>query len=344
MSVLEKIIAASRARAPHIVLSEGEDPRVVEAAARAVTSGLARISVVADPQVFAAQAKGLKGADRIGIQHPPSSPLVDAYTCAYHDLRRHKGVDAEAARRAMHANLGFAAMMVRQGDADATIGGALATTADTVRAGLQIIGKAPGCDVVSSFFLMLLPAPFSRPVIFADCALNIEPDARALADIATASASSYRALTGEPARVAMLSFSTHASVPAQAHPSLARIKEAVDRVRIQVPDLIIDGEIQFDAAIMADIAHNKAPGSALDGEANVFVFPDLNAGNIGYKIAQRIGGAKAIGPVLQGLARPANDLSRGCSVEDIYLTIAITGAQVAAQPQSQTISDPAHRA
>jgi phosphate acetyltransferase len=331
MSILENIAATCRAARPRIVLSEGEDSRVAAAAARAAADNLAEISVVADPAVFAKIAKGLEGADRITVHDPQSSDRLDRYTQIYHQLRQHKGMDEVAARGAMQSVLGFAAMMVREGDADGTIGGAVHTTADTVRAALQIIGKAPDADVVSSFFLMILSEPHNRPVVFSDCGLILEPSADELASIATASAQSLTALTGLGPRVAMLSFSTKGSVPAKAHDSLQRIHEALAILNKCAPSLPVDGEMQFDAAIMPEVGASKAPGSDVAGQANVFVFPDLNAGNIGYKIAQRIGGAVALGPILQGLAAPANDLSRGCSTDDVYQMIALTGAQAAAQ-------------
>lgn len=329
MDILDAISAASRAGQPRIVLPEGDDPRIVEGALRAARDGLARVVLLGDRDRIAAMIDGAETS--VDIIDPATAPHLDAYAGAYHDLRRHKGMDAAGARAAMTDRLGFAAMMVRQGDADGTIGGAVATTADTVRAALQIIGKAPGADVVSSFFLMLLPQPFNRPVVFADCGLIMQPKAEELASIATASAQSFTALTGETPRVAMLSFSTMGSVPPEAHESIARIRSAIAMIRERDPGLIVDGEIQFDAAIMPEIAGKKAPDSKLAGQANIFVFPSLSAGNIGYKIAQRIGGATALGPVLQGLARPANDLSRGCSAEDVHQMIAITGAQSVAQ-------------
>ncbi|MEM9629276.1 MAG: phosphate acetyltransferase [Pseudomonadota bacterium] len=328
MAIIDDIIAASRKASPRIVLAEGEDARVVQAAMEAANDGLARISVVARPAAFEQLAKGAPGSDLVTVHDPSTSEHLDDYTEAYFQLRQHKGMDRDAARNAMLGNLGFAAMMVRADHADGTIGGAVATTADTVRAALQIIGKAKDAKSVSSFFLMLLPSPHDRPLVFADCALVITPTADELAGIAISSAASFQTMTGEIPRVAMLSFSTKGSAR---HEAIDRVQEAVSIAKVAAPDLILDGEIQFDAAVVPEIAKAKAPGSALEGEANVFIFPNLDSANIGYKIAQRIGGATALGPVLQGLARPANDLSRGCSVDDIRQLIAITGAQAAAQ-------------
>lgn len=323
MSVIETIAAASRRAQPRIVLPEGDDARVVAAARRAAEDGLAAITLLGPD---AARPHDLGKVDWID---PAQSPKLDAYADAFYQLRKAKGMEPDRARQAMQTTLGYAAMMVRCGDADGTLGGAVATTSDVVRTALQVIGKGEGVETVSSYFLMLLPEPHNRPVVFADCGLVLQPTAEELASIALASSTSLTALTGLTPRVAMLSFSTKGSVPSAAHESLGRIADAIARVRAAEPDLIIDGELQFDAAIVPEVADAKAPGSPVAGAANVFVFPSLSAGNLGYKIAQRIGGAVALGPILQGLAKPANDLSRGCTVEDIVQMIAITGAQTA---------------
>ena len=331
MALLDDICDVSRTACPRIILSEGEDSRIVEAARKATLDGLARMLLVGNEGTVRSLLSGVEGADKIEIHDPNTSDKLEAYTEAYFELRKHKGVDIKKARSVMQTGLGFAAMMLRQGDADGTIGGAVATTTDTVRAALQIIGKAPDAEVVSSYFLMLLREPFLRPVVFADCGLIMQPTSEELANIAIASAQSLQALTEQEPRVAMLSFSTMGSVRADAHESINRIRTAVAMIQEREPGLIVDGEIQFDAAIVPDIAGTKAPDSVLQGHANVFVFPSLSAGNIGYKIAQRLGGATALGPILQGLAHPANDLSRGCSSQDVYQMIAITGALAAAQ-------------
>jgi phosphate acetyltransferase len=270
-----------------------------------------------------------RGADpaRFSIEDQLVSAKVENYAAAYFDQRRHKGADEAAAIRAISDPLGFAAMMVRQGDADGTIGGAVATTADTVRAALQIIGKAPDSRIVSSFFLMMLCEPHHAKkgaFVFADCGLVVDPDAAELADIAVASARSFQALIGSVPKVAMLSFSTSGSA---AHERVSKVVKATELARAANPSLLIEGELQFDAAFDETVSAAKAPGSTIKGAANVLVFPSLEAANIGYKIAQRIGGAKAIGPILQGLAKPANDLSRGCSADDVYHMIAVTSVQ-----------------
>jgi phosphate acetyltransferase len=297
---------------------------------RAARDGLARITLLGRKSVVAARLaeQGANGAD-IAIVDPSCSPAVAGYAAVYHRLREAKGVSAIAAHETVTSSLGFAAMMVRQGDADGTVAGAVATTADTVRTALQVIGRAPGGNIVSSFFLMMLCQPYHQKkgaFVFADCGLVVEPGAAELADIALASARSYETLTGQRAKVAMLSFSTGGSA---AHERVSKVVEATRLARQAAPDLLIDGELQFDAAFVESVNMAKAPGSATGGEANVFVFPNLEAANIGYKIAQRIGGATAIGPVLQGLAKPANDLSRGCDGNDVYHMIALTVLQAA---------------
>jgi len=331
MTPLDDLIAAAREAPRRIVLSEGEDVRIAEGAVRAHKDGTAhpiligRASEVAD-RLSSAGA----GPAAFETVDPVSASKRQDYAEAFYDLRKHKGVDEEAAFAAMNDPLQFAAMMVRQGDGDGTIGGAVATTGDTVRAALQLIGRAPGVATVSSFFLMMLYEhhhPKNEVVVFADCGLIVEPTVEELAQIAMSSADSFTALVGETPRIAMLSFSTMGSAR---HDRVTRVVDATGIVKSARPDLLIDGEIQFDAAFVPHIGVSKAPASPLGGEANVFVFPGLESANIGYKIAQRIGGATAIGPILQGLNRPANDLSRGCSVDDVYHLIAVTSVQAAA--------------
>lgn len=331
MKPLDRILDAAKAAPRHIVLAEGEDPRVVEAAVRAVRAGIATITLVGS-RTAVEQRLVVAGASpaEIRIEDPATSPLTPRFAAAYHALRRNKGVDEVAAAEAMCSPLVFAAMMVREGKADGTVGGAVATTADTVRAALQTIGRAPDVGLVSSFFLMMLCAPHhvkKGAFVFADCGLVVDPDATGLADIAVMSARSFEALAGKPAKVAMLSFSTAGSA---AHERVSKVVEATRLAHAAAPGLVIDGELQFDTAFVEAVSAAKAPHSTLHGEANVFVFPNLDAANIGYKIAQRIGGATAIGPILQGLAKPANDLSRGCNADDVFHMIAVTVVQAGA--------------
>lgn len=308
---LERIFDRARKANRHIILPEGEDPRVREAAALALREGIARITVLNG---------SVQGAASIDAAHAPD---LAELTEAYFRLREKKGMTRDRAEATMRNAIPQAAMRVRLGQADGTVGGAVATTADTVRAALQIIGKAPDAGIVSSFFLMAGGA-LPDGVIFSDCGLVIAPDAQELAAITLSAAQSCQQVLGETPRVALLSFSTAGSAE---HPSLHKLREALAIVRAAVPDLEIDGEMQFDAALDDAIRAKKAPGSPLSGRPNVFIFPDLAAGNIGYKIAQRLGGMTAVGPILQGLAQPANDLSRGSTVEDILAAIAVTAVQ-----------------
>ena len=314
--VLEALRERAAAEQKHIVLSEGDDARVIAAATEAARAGLARVSRVGGPE-----EEGLTVFD------PETSELRPEFEAKLVELRGHKGMTPERAAQEVTKRLTFAALLVATGRADGTVGGAVETTTETVRAALQIIGKASDAPLVSSFFLMVLPVghPSGRDaLIFSDAGLVIDPSADELAAIAAQSAGSWQALTDQETRIAMLSFSTAGSAR---HPKVAKVTEALSLLRAARPDLVADGELQFDAAFAPDVAARKAQGSAVDGAANVMIFPDLNAGNIGYKIAQRIGGAEAIGPVLQGLAKPANDLSRGCAAEDIVNMIAVTALQ-----------------
>ncbi|MCL6282280.1 phosphate acetyltransferase [Ruegeria sp. 2012CJ41-6] len=329
MKPLRAILGAATSSNKIIALAEGDDPRVVDGALKARADGVARIILAGDRDKVTALLAERGGADAEGIEvHDPAhSPHAEGFATALHELRKHKGMTPEQARQQITQRLTYAAMLVRQGLADGTVGGAVETTSNTVRAALQIIGKAPGAAMVSSFFLMLHCKDHHEvrgAHIFADCGLVVDPNAQEMAEIARASAASFAALTQEAPRVAMLSFSTSGSAN---HPKVSKVVEATQIAKAADPDLLIDGELQFDAAFVPEVAAKKAGASPLRGQANVFIFPNLDAGNLGYKIAQRIGGVEAIGPVLQGLAKPANDLSRGCSAEDVLHMIAVTAVQ-----------------
>lgn len=336
MNFLDELCAKAKRTKTRIVLSEGEDPRIAEGAIRAQRDGLCEPILIGDRKAIADLLRSFHAEpDDFEIIDPTNCARAEEYANAFFEARKHKGLTNEQAAEEIRNPLTFAAMMIRQQDADGTIGGAINTTGDTLRAALQVIGAAPGVKTVSSFFLMVLDQPhhpIQGVMAFADCGLVVDPNADQLAQIAISTADSFKAVTGDEPIIAMLSFSTVGSAK---HPRVETVISATAIVRDQRPDLTIDGELQFDAAFVPDVAASKAPQSQSAGKANIFVFPNLDAANIGYKIAQRIGGATAIGPILQGLARPANDLSRGCSVEDILHLIAVTACQAIGQKEAE---------
>ncbi|MCO8647300.1 phosphate acetyltransferase [Burkholderia multivorans] len=342
MKALDRILESARRRPMRIALSEADDPRVLAAAARATRDGIAHIVLVGPrAAIHAAAARDGVSLDGMTLVDPAASASRDMYADTLHALRKNKGMTAGAARDAVLDPLCHANLMVRLGDADGSVAGAVHATADVVRAAIQLIGVDPAFRLVSSFFLMMLCEPFHTikgGLIFSDCALVVDPDAEQLAEIAMAAADSAQALLGETPRVAMLSFSTSGSAH---HAAVDKVTAATERVRAQRPTLAIDGDVQLDAAIVAEIAERKIVHSQVGGHANVLVFPSLEAGNIGYKLAERIGRAKAVGPLLQGLRRPANDLSRGCSADDVYHVIAATTVQAQAAAQRVAASEAA---
>ena len=328
MQFLDSILQKARSHRQTIVLAEGADERILTAAARARDDGIANCILVGNAGAIRQQAKA-SGHDLtdIRIEDANDSQYHQRYSELLYQLRKHKGMTPREAGQKARDPLCFADLMLRAGDADGAIAGAVYTTGDRVRSALQIVGVKPGFSQVSSFMLMLFEADYHEPkraMIFADCGLVIDPDAAQLAEIAVATVNSARHLLDEPVRVAMLSFSTDGSA---AHPLVEKVREATMLARDEIPATPIEGEVQLDAAIVPEIAAQKISDSKIDGRANVLIFPDLNAGNIGYKLAQRFGGATVIGPILQGLERPANDLSRGCTVDDVYCLIALTALQ-----------------
>ncbi|ETF04208.1 phosphotransacetylase [Advenella kashmirensis W13003] len=342
MSVLQRIVDTAKADPKRIVLCEAQDPRVLEAAVRARRDQIADVILIGDP-ARSAQVASQHGIDLSGlvITDPATSQARERYAQQLCRLREKKGMTLEQAQQATAQPLCFANVMLQMGDADGSVAGAVHTTADVVRTALQVVGaKASASSIVSSFFLMIFEHehhPTKGGMIFSDCGLVIDPDAEQLARIALDSAKSAQALLGEPPRIAMLSFSTLGSAE---HVNVTKVQQATRLARQAAPELLIDGEIQLDAAIIPAIASRKLSDSQIHGQANVLIFPDLNAGNIGYKLAERLGGAIAVGPLLQGLNKPANDLSRGCSADDIYNVIAVTCVQA----QQQQNSAPAHEA
>lgn len=326
--LINKLVENASKLNKRIVLTEGEDSRVVVAAADTVNRGIAQIVLLGDEEQIKKDNPTVD-LSKVEIINPKTSPKLEEYANLLYELRKSKGMTPEQAVETAKESTYFGTLMLKAGDVDGLVSGACHSTANTLRPGLQIIKTAPGVPLVSSFFLMIAPECGNQycedgAFVFSDCGLEPNPDPDKLAYIAVSAAKSAKSLAGLQPRVSMLSFSTHGSAK---HPDVDKVALAVEKAKQLDPELLIDGEMQFDASIVPSVGEKKAPNSKVAGHANVLIFPDLDAGNIGYKIAERLGGFTAVGPLCQGFAKPMNDLSRGCKSEDIVLAVAMTALQ-----------------
>ena len=327
MSFISAIKEKAKTLHKTIVLPEGHDIRVIEAARKITDEGFAKVILIGDRENIEKVAGNINLSD-IDIISPSASEKFESYAETFYELRKAKGITLEKAREILKDNIYFGTMMVKMGDADGLVAGSICSTADTLRPSLQILKTAPGVKLVSSFFIINVPnceLGENGMFLFSDCGLNVNPKEDELSEIAISSAKSWKSLTGFDARIAMLSYSTMGSAPLTDMTS--KVINATKLVKEKAPDLKVDGEMQLDASIVSKVAAQKAPNSEVAGKANILIFPDLNAGNIGYKLVQRLAKAEAYGPITQGIAKPVNDLSRGCSADDIVGVVAITALQ-----------------
>lgn len=323
-SFIDTLIDRAKADKKTIVLPEGNDERILEAAQEALAQGIANIIILGDADEIAAKGYNLEGAT---IIDPATSDKQEEFAELLYELRKAKGMTPEEAKELVKDPIHFAVLMVKSGLCDGLVGGACHATIKILSPSLKIIKTGPGEPMVSSFFIMDVPgSEFGENglFLFADCALEIQPTSEKLAHIANQTDKSFKRLIGDDPRIALLSHSSHGSA---VNDDSTKVVKAVEYIRENYPDIVADGELQLDAAIVPELGASKAPDSPVAGKANVLIFPDLDAANIGYKLVQRLGGAKAYGPVLQGLAAPVNDLSRGCTAEDVVGVIAITCVQ-----------------
>lgn len=327
MGLFEKLTTKAKQHRQRIVLPEGTEPRTLTAADRLIVEELADIILIGKPEEIKAAAAemGLTNIAKAKIVNPSDEKVLNKYAPLFYELRKSKGITMEDAYKTAANPLYLGCLMIKNGDADGQVAGAMNTTGNVLRAAFQVIKTKPGIDVVSGAFVMLLPenSPFGTDgiLVFADCAVLPDPTAKELAQIALSAADTARDIAGIDPKIAMLSFSTKGSAK---HERVDKVIEATEIVHKVAPSLVVDGELQADAALVPSVAKSKAPGSPVNGEANVLIFPSLETGNISYKLVQRLAGVQAVGPILQGLAAPVNDLSRGCFPEDIYKTVIIT--------------------